>query len=556
MSSSSDDSVTNILHDPIPSSGHLPSTVGNPNAVDAFVVSFYINAVIAALVLIVFSFCYHRFPYIYSPRQAAVNEQTSSNAAAASLTQLLTEAVSASDETLKAVAGTDAYMLSRFFYVCFRLFGVCALLGCVLVPIHWKANQANNDDRQSLTDFDMISIAAVQDGSNLLLLHALFVWIIHCTALVLLYQEWTEFVHVRHEHFSQLLQEDKGRTLLVEYIPHNTRTDVALKQYFSRLYPRSFDSIYLPKDLTKLARMIQRREAALIALERSWAEWIATGRRPTVSTAHSILTYCCNKKVDAITTQMRRVHRLNERVQLELERAPARKPLLSAFVTFNSAVVAHTAAQVETNDQPFEYCSQIAPLPADVYWPALGKSHRAKFLRSIIINILIALLLVFWSVPITFINSLSNLTQLAIRFPVLSFVLSLPPRLLSLLQGYAPALALMLIMLIIPYALQYLTYILCIISYSAQQEIILHFYFLFQIFNFFVVNTLAGSLLPVIASLAGHPIDVVFLLADSIPSVAPFFINFIMLRSLTGFPLQLLQISSLIYTNSLKFFFL
>ena len=178
-----------------------------------------------------------------------------------------------------------------------------------------------------------------------------------------------------------------------------------------------------------------------------------------------------------------------------------------------------------------------------------------NLLRSIIINILIAVLLVFWSVPITFINSFSNLTQLAIRFPVLSFVSSLPPRLLSLLQGYAPALALMLIMLIIPYALQYLTYILCIISYSAQQEIILHFYFLFQIFNFFVVNTLAGSLLPVIASLAGHPIDVVFLLADSIPSVAPFFINFIMLRSLTGFPLQLLQISSLIYTNCLKFFF-
>jgi hypothetical protein len=101
-------------------------------------------------------------------------------------------------------------------------------------------------------------------------------------------------------------------------------------------------------------------------------------------------------------------------------------------------------------------------------------------------------------------------------------------------------------MLIIPNLLMALCRFEGIEATSWQQRSLLNKYFLFLIVNFFIVNAIAGSLFPIIAEIASHPTNLLYLLGKSIPAVAPFFINFIMLRSLTGFPLQVTRIVPMI----------
>merc|ERR1712065_105407 len=63
--------------------------------------------------------------------------------------------------------------------------------------------------------------------------------------------------------------------------------------------------------------------------------------------------------------------------------------------------------------------------------------------------------------------------------------------------------------------------------------------FLFLMVNVLLVTTIAGSIIPIANKLADGPLTVIDLLGQSIPGVAIFFILYVMLQALSGFPLML-----------------
>merc|ERR1712065_81246 len=70
--------------------------------------------------------------------------------------------------------------------------------------------------------------------------------------------------------------------------------------------------------------------------------------------------------------------------------------------------------------------------------------------------------------------------------------------------------------------------------------------FLFLMVNVLLVTTIAGSIIPIANKLADGPLTVIDLLGQSIPGVAIFFILYVMLQALSGFPLMLLRPAPLI----------
>merc|ERR1711916_83644 len=64
--------------------------------------------------------------------------------------------------------------------------------------------------------------------------------------------------------------------------------------------------------------------------------------------------------------------------------------------------------------------------------------------------------------------------------------------------------------------------------------------------NVLLVTTIAGSIIPIANKLADGPLTVIDLLGQSIPGVAIFFILYVMLQALSGFPLMLLRPAPLI----------
>jgi hypothetical protein len=73
--------------------------------------------------------------------------------------------------------------------------------------------------------------------------------------------------------------------------------------------------------------------------------------------------------------------------------------------------------------------------------------------------------------------------------------------------------------------------------------------FAIQIVNVFFVTTLSGAVFDSLHSIIEQPTSIVSLLAQSIPKVADFFINYVMLQGLGGMPTDLLRLVPLIVTQ-------
>lgn len=89
---------------------------------------------------------------------------------------------------------------------------------------------------------------------------------------------------------------------------------------------------------------------------------------------------------------------------LGAERGKARFIGDKAFVTFNSFTGAAIATQVFHAAIPGGMHAQMAPEPRDIFWPNVHVSSKRRTTRRVIANAIVALLLIFYIVPVTLIS--------------------------------------------------------------------------------------------------------------------------------------------------------
>ena len=537
---------------------------GNPNDVSNFVTSILINGLLGLFLIFLFLVFRRRIGWIYAPR---INAHTRKSdfpppPIGERLFDCFSVALTTSQSTILKSAGPDALIFARFFQLCSILFLVATLLGVVLLVVNTQGGAGKRA-------FEAMSITNIDHGSPTLVLHALIAWIINLLALYLMFRAWIGWVTIRHAYLSNIHRQDQNLTILAQNVPKRARSDEALSDYFARLYPLNFHSAVIVKDTRKLQLIIERRDYYQQRLEHAYGVWAETGERPKASEQKSeaerwvdsflcshhchaltgLLFYPLRGEVDAIEYYTYKLRKYNALVQQEQQRVDALRPGSAGFISFKTALVTNTAVRVEHNPRPFQYQVKPAPLVHDVYWPALLLSRKSRLLRSAVVNAVIALSFFFWAIPMAAIQSLSNLDYVTQRVAFLRPLYdAIPQSLLPVVQGYLPSLGLMLLILILPDVLLWLTRQQGVEAHSWQQLSLLHKYFLFQIFIFFIFNALSKTLYQ--ASLREWQdktaTAVLSDVAVGFTSVAPFFINFIMLRALTGFPNQLARLWPLI----------
>lgn len=552
-----------------PSGPALPMT-SDPSQVDAFLISIVINGSLGLMLVILFLIVHQRIPWIYSPRSDDSTRQSAVKPPELGDSFVFSTVLRTPESKILQSSGPDALIFARFFHLCAVLFLFASVLGCIMLIVN--LNGGNNEQA-----FNQLSLSNIANDSHTSMLHIFSVWAIHLFALFLMFRAWIGWVSMRHAYLSNIHSIDQNLTILASNIPKSSRNDEALGAYFQRLYPHNFHSAVCVKDMHRLHSIVERRLHYLKCLEHAYGVWGETGERQMVKEkksrienalldlfgvrhSHSIISTIFapfRDRVDAIEYYTYKLNKYNSLVATEQARLPTMKPKSTAFITFKSALVANTAVRVEHNARPFQYVVKPAPLVHDVYWPALMLNRRTKLFRSTAVAIIITFALIFWSFPVAFVNSLSHLDSLTKYLPFLdSFVDTLKNyNILLFVEGYLPSLALMLLMLILPIILKALCRWQGIESHSWIEKSLLEKYFLFQIFNFFVINALASSFLTILLHLQElSPSDLLGYLSRGIPAVAPFFINFIMLRSLTGFPMQLARLWPLFWgIYSLRF---
>lgn len=161
-----------------------------------------------------------------------------------------------------------------------------------------------------------------------------------------------------------------------------------------------------------------------------------------------------------------------------------------------------------------------------------------------VVNVIIFFLVFFWAGPVGLLSSFLNLASLDKLFPGIRKVADKNPLFKSLIQGFLPTVGVIIFLAIVPRILLSLCRRQGTQTHSDIARILYSKYFTFILFNVFLVFTIAGTWAQAFNKVYHNLGELSLLLAASLPRVAPFFVNFTILRGIGLLPLQLLQISN------------
>jgi lysine-specific demethylase 3 len=441
-----------------------------------------------------------------------------------------------SERDLLECVGMDGAMYLRFFQMGLKYFGSVLILGIILIIVDYKTYRP----KEVVDTFQEMTISNLADGSVYLYIHLIMLYGSTLYLFYLLYHEYGRYISLRHIFYLTDIHTRHIRlSVFVRNIPPQMRDTQKLQEFFRQLYPNCTPEIMLAYDVRQLATKVQACEGASRSLERAQYDWNngSGNERPLK------FTQCFTEKVDAIEYWQQQIEKLNDEIITEQQNA---KPTSCAFLTFPTFEGSTIATQMMQTLHPFQYRARLAPEPRDVIWAHLGYSPLNLAIRRVLSRFIIFLLVAFWFVPVAFISALTSLENLTKLVPFLEPIINAHPVLKGTIQGYLPGLALIVFMAIIPYVCRFVGMFRKIEANSWLEMYVFRTFFYFQMCNFFLGVTIGGAFISILEEISLHPGSIPTLLSSSLPAQASTFIVYIMLRTLVGFPSELLRLYDLI----------
>ncbi|CAO3564743.1 unnamed protein product [Mortierella alpina] len=212
------------------------------------------------------------------------------------------------------------------------------------------------------------------------------------------------------------------------------------------------------------------------------------------------------------------------------------------FVTFEDMQSAQILAQTVNTEETLTCETFLAPEPRDVYWDNLNLPPGEIAVRTVVVNVICFFLVFFWAGPVSVFSSFLNLDSLNKIFPGISRLAGQHRILKSLIQGFLPTVGVIIFLTVVPRILLSLCRRQGMQSHSEIEQSLYNKYFTFILFNVVLVFTIVGTWAQAFDKVYHNLGELTTILAASLPRVAPFFVNYTILRGVGLFPLQLLQI--------------
>ena len=165
------------------------------------------------------------------------------------------------------------------------------------------------------------------------------------------------------------------------------------------------------------------------------------------------------RRVDTIRWTRNRLKELNLQIyklrkSIRSGKLSATSSLPAAFIEFDTQEAAQAAQQVVAHHRPLRMSTRLLGVkPDEVVWSALRMSWWEMIARRSLVTALIVVAIVFWSIPCALIGVISDIQTLS-GIPFLSWLNDLPKPILSLIEGFLPAVALSLWMAAVPVMLR------------------------------------------------------------------------------------------------------
>lgn len=141
--------------------------------------------------------------------------------------------------------------------------------------------------------------------------------------------------------------------------------------------------------------------------------------------------------------------------------------------------------------------------------------------------------------------------------PFLAGINNLGPTAVGIIQGILPAVALAILISLVPVVFTILSTKEGIPQKSFVELSVLHKFFFFQLIDVVLISTISGGVMTManeIADLAQNPFGIINILSENLPKASTFFITFVMLQSTNSSGQAMLQLVPYILSYVMPFF--
>ncbi|KAF2459070.1 hypothetical protein BDY21DRAFT_283308 [Lineolata rhizophorae] len=535
----------------------------NTNSASSLLSTLAPVALIAFIWLLLFLFFRVKFPRQYSPRTflGSLRESERSPQLPSGLTNWFAAFFRIPDTHILNHHTLDGYLFLRLL----KMGVVTCLVGCAITwPVLFPVNITGGGGQRQL---DILTIGNVSNSYWRYFAHAGCAYLFFGFVIFMITRESIFYINLRQAYLMSPIYANRmsSRTVLYTSVPGAYLDQAKLREMLGSHVKR----VWIPTDTSDLEDVVGERDKVALKLEGAEtkliklvnkargkalknsarneeeqagmadddtesgsvaARWIAPKKRPT----HR-LKPIIGKKVDTINWCRAELQDLIPRAAKEQEKHVAldAKKINAVFVEFDSCAEAQAAFQSLTHHQVLHMAPRYTGIvPEEIIWQNLRIKWWERIIRIVATTAFIVALIIFWSIPVAFVASISNIDKLIEWLPWLEFINDIPDVILGVVTGLLPVVLLAVLMSLLPIVMRFMARLSGDPSLSAVELTVQHYYFGFQVVQVFLVATLGSAASSAVGTVLDDPSSAANLLSSSIPKASNFYLAYFILQGL------------------------
>ncbi|KAJ9616358.1 hypothetical protein H2200_000076 [Cladophialophora chaetospira] len=509
------------------------------------------SAITAAVFLAAFVSLRSRYRNIYAPRTyfRTLSRKDRTPSSSHTLVSWYHDFRVLDDKFILRHSSLEAYLFLRFLRMVVL---ICAVGCCLTWPILFSVNATGGGDS---TQLDRISLSNVTNKKHLYA-HAIVAWVFFAFIVLLITRERLFVIGLRQAYQTIPLNASRLSSRVVLYL--SVPSEGIRKENLHRWFGENAVRSWVVSNRSQLEKVVSKRNSKIDNLEGVEVQLLknangdkqngasngqANARRPTHRT-----NYVAGDEVDSISRSRKELRSILSEIDRLRQADPSdpKKQAGAIFVEFKDQRSAHQAFQLVQHSSPLTLQPRyIGVQPKEVNWENLNLDPSLRITYSYLAVAFAVAIIVFWSIPIGIIGTISNINYLTDKVKFLGFINNLPDPILGLLTGFVPPLLLSTVVSYVPYFLKWVA------NFSGQPTTFeasrwaQQWYFAFQVVQVFLVTTFSSGAAAVATKIANEPTAVPTLLAKNLPKASNFYLTYFVLQGLGTASKQILNYSDL-----------
>ncbi|XP_022131815.1 CSC1-like protein RXW8 isoform X2 [Momordica charantia] len=412
-----------------------------------------------------------------------------------------------------------------------RVFSIAAIICIFLVlPVNYYGQEMTHKLIPS-ESLHVFSIENVKENSKWLCAHCIALYVISCSACVLLYFEYSSISRMRLIHITGSVMNPSHFTVLVRSIPWSAEESYSetVRKFFTNYHAAGYLSHQMIYRSGTIHKLMDDAEKMYNSLKENSVEM-------QCQTKIKGCCFCAGP-----TNSFAILPRVKDKGAYGgIDLVGAEKECSAAFVFFKTRYAALMAAKVLQSANPMSWATDLAPEPRDVYWSNLSIPYRQLWIRKIGTLVAATAFMLVFLLPVTLVQSMTQLEELQRKFPFLRSVLE-KKYMSQLVTGYLPSVILVLFLYLVPPTMMSFSAMEGSISRSGRKKSACLKVLYFTIWNVFFVNVFTGSIL--------RALNVFFSVKDlpaqfgrAVPAQASFFLTYVLSSGWASLAIEVMQV--------------